>query len=55
MVPKESDSSRITRSLVIRLYCHVITLKISVANRKQAGKVMPLGEPSVRARILIYL
>ena len=51
MVSRECDSSRIKRSLVILVHCHVITLKISVANRKHAGKVMPSGGPSVPARI----
>jgi len=43
MVPKECDSSRITCSLVTRVHCRVITLKISIVNRKRAGKVMPSG------------
>jgi hypothetical protein len=47
MADKECDSSRITRSLVIRVHCRVIRLKISVANRKNAGKLMPSGGPSV--------
>lgn len=55
MVPKECDSSRIIRSLATRVHCRVITLKISVASRKPAGKVMPSGGPSVRARIFNFL
>jgi hypothetical protein len=47
MFPKECDSSRITRSLVTRVHCHIITLKISVANRKCAGKADAVGRAFV--------